>query len=297
MSEQDGSEQDGSEQDDPKRDVKDKEPVISLRHVDAGYGETVILEDVHIDIYRGEITALLGGSGSGKSTLLKTMIGLLPPIDGHVELLGQDIYALSPEDRTALMRRVGMLFQYGALFGSRTNLENVALPLREHTNLPDPIILEMVRMKLALVGLKELENRLPADVSGGQRKRVALARAAILDPEIIFCDEPSAGLDPIVAAGLDDVLRRFQRLFGMSMVIITHELESIKVLADRVIMLADAQIQAVGTVEELSDSSNKRVYDFFHRVPPDYVSEGAEDSVFERVSGEWDRGAGPGADG
>lgn len=267
-----------------------REAVISLRGVDAGYGETVILNDVNLDIWRGEITALLGGSGSGKSTLLKTIIGLLPPIRGEVRLLGEDIYGMDDLTRANFMKRIGMLFQYGALFGSQSNLDNVALPLREHTDLPEDVIREMVRMKLEIVGLKGLENRLPADVSGGQRKRVALARAAILDPEIIFCDEPSAGLDPIVAAGLDDVLRRFQRLFGMSMVIITHELESIKILADRVVMLADNKIQAEGTVEELSHSENERVHDFFHRIAPhDADGEEGKGSVLERVSGEWQR--------
>lgn len=269
---------------------QEREAVISLRGVDAGYGDTVILNDVNLDIWRGEITALLGGSGSGKSTLLKTIIGLLPPLRGEVRLLGEDIYGMDDLTRANFMRRIGMLFQYGALFGSQSNLDNVALPLREHTNLPEDVIREMVRMKLEIVGLNGLENRLPADVSGGQRKRVALARAAILDPEIIFCDEPSAGLDPIVAAGLDDVLRRFQRLFGMSMVIITHELESIKILADRVVMLADNKIQAEGTVEELTNSENERVHDFFHRVAPhDAKGEEGKGSVLERVSGEWQR--------
>ncbi len=268
---------------------KSKEAVISLKGVDAGYGDTVILSNVNLEIWRGEITALLGGSGSGKSTLLKTIIGLLPPIKGEVRLLGEDIYGMDDLTRASFMKRIGMLFQYGALFGSQSNLDNVALPLREHTDLPEEVVREMVRMKLELVGLKGLENRLPADVSGGQRKRVALARAAILDPEIIFCDEPSAGLDPIVAAGLDDVLRRFQRLFGMSMVIITHELESIKILADRVVMLADGKIQAVGTVDDLSQSDNERVYDFFHRIAPHDDGEDGQGSVLERVSGEWAR--------
>lgn len=262
------------------------EPVIVLEHVDAGYNGKVVLEDVHVEFHRGEITALLGGSGSGKSTLLKTIIGLLPPISGKVTLLGEDIYALDRQERVKLMQRLGMLFQYGALFGSSSILDNVALPLREHTDLPEPIIKEIVRMKLELVGLKGLEHRLPSDVSGGQRKRVALARSAILDPEIIFCDEPSAGLDPIVAAGLDQVLRRFQRLFGMSMVVVTHELESIKILADRVIMLANNQIQAIGTVEELSESSIDNVHNFFHRIAPDYAEGGDNQSVLERASAQ-----------
>ena len=266
--------------------MSEREPIIVLENVDAGYSEdAIILKDVNVSFGRGEITALLGGSGCGKSTLLKTIIGLLPPIRGKVTLLGQDLYALEDEERAVLMRRTGMLYQYGALFGSRSNFDNVALPLQEHTDLPSSIIQEMVRMKLALVGLEGLEHRLPADVSGGQRKRVALARATIMDPEIIFCDEPSAGLDPIVAAGLDAILRQFQSLFDMSMVVVTHELESIKILADRVIMLADGEIQAIGTVEELTDSPKKQVNDFFHRVPPDYASEDGKDSVYERVTG------------
>lgn len=258
------------------------EPIIRLENVNAGYGQTVILEDVNLDIYKGQITALLGGSGSGKSTMLKTIIGLLPPISGRVTLLGEDIYQMSDDDRRALMRRTGMLFQYGALFGSKSIYENISLPLREHTNLREEVMREMVRMKLALVGLDGLQDRMPTDVSGGQAKRVALARATIMDPEIIFCDEPSAGLDPIVAAGLDQVLRRFQSLFGMSMVVITHELESIKILADRVVMLANNEIQAVGTVEELSHSDIEDVHNFFKRVPPDYVGDTSH-SVYDRL--------------
>lgn len=258
------------------------EAIITLENVDAGYGETVILRDVNLKIYRGQITALLGGSGSGKSTLLKTIIGLLPPISGRVTLLGEDIYEMSDDDRRALMRRTGMLFQYGALFGSKSIYENISLPLREHTNLHEDVMREMVRMKLALVGLDGLQDRMPTDVSGGQAKRVALARATIMDPEIIFCDEPSAGLDPIVAAGLDQVLRRFQALFKMSMVVITHELESIKILADRVVMLANNEIQAVGTVEELSHSSIKNVHNFFKRVPPDSGGDTSH-SVYDRL--------------
>ncbi|MFU8803247.1 MAG: ABC transporter ATP-binding protein, partial [Bradymonadaceae bacterium] len=224
--------------------TSETEDVISFRNVVAGYGTKVILEDVNLDIHRGQITALLGGSGSGKSTLLKMMIGLLAPLEGEVRLLGEDLYSLEGPERTRVLSRTGMLFQYGALFGSRTVFENISLPLRQHTELDEPIIKEMVRMKLALVGLAGLENRLPSDISGGQRKRVALARATILDPEVLFADEPSAGLDPIVAAGLDDSLRRFQELFGMTMIVVTHELESIKALADKVIMLNQGRVEA-----------------------------------------------------
>lgn len=255
--------------------------VVELEGVDAGYPERVVLQGVNLQLKRGEITALLGGSGSGKSTLLKTIIGLLPPLTGRVRLLGEELYGLDAEARRTLMQRVGMLFQYGAMFGSRTVFENVALPLVEHTRLPDAVVREMVRMKLELVGLEGLEGRLPSEISGGQRKRAALARAAIMDPEIIFCDEPSAGLDPIVAAGLDLVLRRLQRLFGMSMVVVTHELESIKIVADRVVMLADGAVQAVGTVEELSRSEIPQVRDFFARV--------GQDAAAQREGSIWDR--------
>lgn len=249
----------------------DRESVIECRELACGYdaGEPVLV-DVDFTIPRGEIAALLGGSGSGKSTLLKTLVGLLPPLAGDVRVLGERLYSLSHRRRAELLRRTGMLFQYGALFGSRTILDNVSLPLREHTDLPAAVVREMVRQKLALVGIEGLEDRLPADVSGGQRKRVALARAAIMDPEIVFCDEPSAGLDPIVAAGLDRTLRRFQELFGMTMVVVTHELESIKVLADRVIMLAGGVIQADGTVAELAERRDiPEVYRFFQRIAPE----------------------------
>lgn len=251
-----------------------REVVISARNLVCGYGEKVILEDINFDIKRGEIVALLGGSGCGKSTLLRTIVGLLPPLQGDLRIFGEDLYSMPDARRRQVIQRTGMLFQYGALFGSRTNFDNIALPLREHTDLPEPLIREMVLQRLALVGLRGLHARLPSDVSGGQRKRVALARATILDPEIVFCDEPSAGLDPVVAAGLDSVLRRFQELFNMTMVVVTHELESIKILADRVIMLEGGRILEIGTVAELFQSSIPGVHDFFHRIAPDYAAAG-----------------------
>jgi phospholipid/cholesterol/gamma-HCH transport system ATP-binding protein len=259
-----------------------KPPLIECQNLVCGYGTTAVLEDVNIDIHDGEIAALLGGSGSGKSTLLKTIVGLLEPLEGGVCLLGEDLYAMTPVERSKVLKRTGMLYQYGALFGSRTIYDNISLPLRQHTALPEAVMREMVRQRLALVGLEGLEFRLPSDVSGGQRKRVALARATIMDPEIVFADEPSAGLDPVVAAGLDALLRQMQRLFGVTMVVVTHELASIRILADRVIMLADGEVRAVGTVEELSESDDEIVYNFFHRVAPDYVSsEDGDRSVFE----------------
>lgn len=257
--------------------------VIRCDHLTAGYGTTAILEDINLEVSRGEIVTLLGGSGSGKSTLLKTIVGLLPPLEGRVEILGEDFYALAPDERAELLQEMGMMFQHGALFGSMSVYENIALPLRQHTDVPEPVIREMVRMKLALVGMAGVGEQLPSEISGGMRKRVALVRASIMDPELMFADEPSAGLDPVVAAGLDKVLRTFQRLFDMTMVVVTHELESIKILADRVIMLEDGDILTTGTVDELYESDIESVREFFHREPPEYLEAGRGGSVLNEL--------------
>lgn len=258
--------------------------IVTCRDLTAGYGETAILEGIDLEIYRGQITVLLGGSGSGKSTLMKTLTGLLPPIDGEVELLGQTIDRTEPEQRPELLRRTGILFQHGALFSSQTVYENISLPLREHTNLPEEVIRQMVRMRLATVGLHGIEKKFPSQLSGGQQKRVALARATITDPEIVFADEPSAGLDPIVAAGLDKLLRQLQKFFNMTMIVVTHELHSIRLIADRVVMLKDGGISAVGTVEELEQSDDPNVREFFDRTAPDYVDRDKMTSVLDVFS-------------
>ncbi|HEY6035059.1 MAG TPA: ATP-binding cassette domain-containing protein [Kofleriaceae bacterium] len=239
--------------------------MLLCRKLTVGYAEDQpVLSDIELEVRRGEIVALLGGSGSGKSTLLRTITGLQPPLAGGVSLLGEDMYTLDDEARRSLLRRTGMAFQQDALFGSLTVQDNIALPLRELTKLPEPIICEMARMRLALVGLAGFERRLPAALSGGQRKRAALARASILDPEIIFCDEPSAGLDPVVAAELDDTLLRFRDVLGITIVIVSHELESIRALADRAIMFGHGKMLASGTLTELEHSQNEEVYHYFH---------------------------------
>ncbi len=259
------------------------DPIIVCENLTAGYPGTPILSNIDLEIRRGAITVLLGGSGCGKSTLLKTLVGLLPPLAGRVMLFGQNPHVLAAEERMALLERTGMLFQYGALFGSATVAENVALPVREHTDLAEPLVDELVRMKLALVGLAGLEERLPSEISGGQRKRVALVRATVLDPELLFADEPSAGLDPIAAAGLDRLLRSFQQLFSMSLVVVTHELESIRLLADDIVMLGSGRILERGSLQALSESANPEVNHFFNRVAPDYMSSGTHATLLDAI--------------
>ena len=240
-------------------------PILECRDVSCGYDpEHPILEGVDLVVEQGEIVALLGGSGSGKSTLLRTMTGLLEPLAGEVFVFGEPMHALSEPERARVLRRTGTLFQHDALFGSMSVRDNVALPLRELTRLPGAVITEMVRMRLALVGLSGLEDRAPESLSGGQRKRAALARASILDPELVFCDEPSAGLDPVIAAGIDETLLHFRSVFGITIVAVTHELESIRAIADRAVMLGDGHVLATGTIDELADNSDDEVYSFFH---------------------------------
>jgi phospholipid/cholesterol/gamma-HCH transport system ATP-binding protein len=247
--------------------------MVECRQLTCGYGETPVLRDINVQVRRGEIVALLGGSGSGKSTLLRSMTGQLAPMSGEVSLFGELLYQVAPDQQRALLRRTGMVFQQDALFGSMSLLDNVALPLRELTDLAEPVVLELARMKLALVGLTDLEQQPPSGVSGGQRKRAALARASVLDPELIFCDEPTTGLDPVLGAEIDELLLRVRDVLGITIIAVTHELASIRTIADRAVMLARGSIRADGTVEQLATSDDQEVSDFFHRVPRQRVGE------------------------
>jgi phospholipid/cholesterol/gamma-HCH transport system ATP-binding protein len=240
------------------------EVLIECHDVAVGYNDKPVLEHVNLQIMRGEILALLGGSGCGKSTFLRTISGLLPPLHGEVKLFGEPLYDKPVEERRGLLRRTGMAFQQDALFSSMTIEDNVALPLRELTKLPEQIITEMVRLKLAMVGLAGLEGRLPSNLSGGQRKRAALARASILDPELIFCDEPSAGLDPVISVGIDQTLLELRDVLGCTIVVVSHELDSIKTISDRAVMFADGCVVADGTIDELAHSHEEAVFEFFH---------------------------------
>ena len=242
-----------------------EDAIITCRNVDVGYGSAPVLRHVDLTIARGEVTTIVGGSGSGKSTLLKAMVGLLPPLAGGVRLFGRDLYATGLDERASLLRRIGMLFQQGALFGSLTVLDNVMLPLRELTKLPDPVMIEMALAKLSLVEVSGLSERLPAEISGGQRKRVALARAAVLDPEVIFCDEPTSGLDPIVAASIDRTLLQLRNTLGITIVAVTHDVPSVRHIADRCVMLGRGGVLAQGAVDDLERNPDPIVRAFFAR--------------------------------
>jgi len=244
------------------------EPIIKVRNLTVGYGDVVLLERVGFDVRRGEVFVILGGSGSGKSTLLKHMIGLLEPNSGSVVIDGDDIITALGERRRAILRKIGVMYQSGALFGSMTLAENVRLPLEEYTDLTSDEIGLIARMKLSLVGLGMYTGHLPAEISGGMQKRAAIARAMALDPTILFLDEPSAGLDPITSAELDGLITRLSRSLGVTFVIVTHELPSIFAVADRVIMLDRRRkgIVAEGDPRKLRDTSEDPwVRQFFNR--------------------------------
>nr|WP_232818545.1 ATP-binding cassette domain-containing protein [Elioraea thermophila] len=232
------------------------------------FGTNTVFENVSFDVRRGEVFVILGGSGCGKSTLLKLMIGLRRPTAGRILILGEDIHALSGEARRRLLRRFGVMFQQGALFGSMSVLENVMLPLATFTRLPREAIERIARIKLAQVGLADAAERMPAQLSGGMIKRAAIARAMALDPPLVFLDEPSAGLDPITSAGLDSLIVSLARDLGTTFVVVTHELDSIMTIADRVIML-DKQARgmiAEGDPRRLKvESTDPVVRAFFNR--------------------------------
>ncbi|MFW5741306.1 MAG: ABC transporter ATP-binding protein [Myxococcota bacterium] len=242
------------------------EGVLVGKGLSCGYSAGApVLEGVDVTVREREILAILGGSGSGKSTLLKTLGALLPPLEGKVELFGQDLYGVGRSERRGLLRRTGTLFQSDALFGSMSALDNVALPVRELADVPDRVASELALAKLALVGLSHLASKLPSQISGGQRKRVALARAVVLDPGVLYCDEPTSGLDPQTAASIDRTLLRFRDVFGLSIVAVTHDKESIRTIADRALVLGDEGVCADGPVSELEQSDHPTVRGFFHR--------------------------------
>jgi phospholipid/cholesterol/gamma-HCH transport system ATP-binding protein len=247
------------------------EPIIQVENLTCGYDDTVILEKVSFDVRQGEIFVILGGSGCGKSTLLRHMIGLQTPLAGTIRILGRDIVSAERELREQILSSFGVSFQGGALLGSMTAVENVTLPLHEHTGLPVYAVNWIGRQKLRLVGLQGYEDYKPAQLSGGMQKRTALARAMALDPQILFLDEPSAGLDPVTAAQLDELILQLSQIMGITFVIVTHELQSIFALASRAILLEKNAkgIIAEGNPNDLKNNqTNPAVWRFFNRMPP-----------------------------
>ena len=249
------------------------EAMISLRNLRVSYGEREILHGIGFDVMRGETLVILGGSGSGKSTLLRTLVGLERPSSGEIWLKGKNIAAISSAEMDEIRKKIGMSFQGGALFGSMTVGENVALPLREHTKLEDSTIEIILRLKLDQVGLSGFENYMPSQLSGGMKKRAAVARALAMDPEILFFDEPSAGLDPIIAAGVDQLILELKQAFHMTIIVVTHELASAFLIADRMVLIDKGNVVAIGTSEEMRSSTHPRVRQFLDRIAEPAVSE------------------------
>jgi phospholipid/cholesterol/gamma-HCH transport system ATP-binding protein len=243
------------------------EVAIAVRGLVTHYGTRKILDQIDLEVRAGEIMIIMGGSGSGKSTLLRHLLGLHQPSAGSIELLGVDITRASAAQMHELRRNMGVAFQGGALFSSMTVGENVQLPLREHTELDAQTMAIMARMKLQVVNLSGFENLMPAQLSGGMIKRAALARAIVMDPQLLFFDEPSAGLDPVVSAELDELILKLREAMRMTIVVVTHELESAFKIADRITVLDGGRILMTGTVAEVRNSDNARVQDLLNRRP------------------------------
>ena len=241
------------------------ETVIEVQNLVTHYGQRKILDGVDFELKKGEIRVVMGGSGSGKSTLLWHILGLYQPTSGCIELLGQDIHKISFNEQLKLKQSIGVAFQNGALFSSMTVGENVALPLREFTDLDENTIRIISRMKLEVVNLGGFHKLMPSQLSGGMIKRAALARSIVMDPKLLFFDEPSAGLDPVVASEIDDLILTMRDTMGMSMVVVTHELDSAFKIADRITVLDEGKILITGTVDEIKASDNQRVIDLLQR--------------------------------
>ena len=240
------------------------EPVIRLTGIKTRFGQQVVHDGIDLDVNKGEVIGLVGGSGSGKSVLLREIVGLMEPSAGRIEVLGKYTATLSASERFALQARWGVLFQDGALFSSLSVLENVKVPLKEHTRLPADLIDEIARVKIAMVGLPvDAGDKYPSQLSGGMRKRAGLARALAMDPEILFLDEPTAGLDPIGAAAFDELIESLQKSLGLTVFIVTHDLDSLYAICDRIAVLVDKRL-VIGTIDELLHQDHPWIRDYFH---------------------------------
>jgi phospholipid/cholesterol/gamma-HCH transport system ATP-binding protein len=241
-------------------------PIISTRALRVSYGDREVLHGIDFEVCHGETVVILGGSGSGKSTLLRTLVGLEKPASGEVLVKGIDLARATSRELDAIRKKIGLSFQGGALLGSLTVGENIALPLLEHSDLAPSTIEVMVRIKLEQVGLSGFESFSPSQLSGGMKKRAAIARALAMEPEILFFDEPSAGLDPIMAAGIDDLILNLKKAYAMSIIVVTHELASAFLIADRIVLIDHGNILAMGPAKEIQQSAQPRVRQFLDRV-------------------------------
>jgi len=249
----------------PSPSIEPRRPVIDVRHIQTRFGAAVVHEDVSLTIHTGEVFAIAGGNGSGKSVLMREMILLQAPTAGDIEIFGQNVRTMGEADVAALRRRCGVLFQHGALFSSLTVTENVAVPLREHTHLSKRLIEELALLKIASTGFPMASvTKYPNELSGGMRRRAALARAMALDPELLFLDEPTSGLDPISAAGFDALIQQLREWFRLTIVIITHDLDSLWRIADRVAVLGNGKALGIGTMSELSQSKDPLIHEYFY---------------------------------
>jgi phospholipid/cholesterol/gamma-HCH transport system ATP-binding protein len=239
--------------------------IIKISHLTTKFDDHLILDDVNLSIYENEIMVILGASGCGKTTLLKNIIRLYQPVSGEIEIFDQEITRLEEHEFNEILKQIGVLFQNGALLNSITIGENIAIPLEQHTDLPDPVIQRVVRKKLDLVELGAAYSLFPAQLSGGMRKRAALARAIVMDPLILFGDEPSAGLDPVTSAGLDELILKLKNILKMTIVIVTHELASIHRIADRVTFLDQGKVLFTGTLQAAKKTAIPQIIDFFQK--------------------------------
>lgn len=242
-----------------------REAAIRVRGLKTAYGSHVVHENLDLDVWRGEVLGVIGGSGTGKSVLLRAIVGLKTPAAGHVEVFGRDLTRLSGKDRDEVERQWGLMFQDGALFSNLTVRENVLVPLHEHTDLPSDMARDIADMKIRLAGLGgDAANKYPSDLSGGMRKRAALARALALDPPLLFLDEPTAGLDPITAGNFDSLIRELQQSLGLTVFLVTHDLDTLAATCDRIAVLADKRVITTGTIAELRQFEHPWVNAYFN---------------------------------
>lgn len=246
-------------------DNRSEGPIVEISHLHTRFGDAVVHDDVSLSMYRGEVFAIAGGSGCGKSTLLRNILMLNRPQAGSIKVFGREVIGMDDEQALELRRRWGVMFERGALFSAFTVLENVSLPLLEHTRLSRKLIDEIAALKIDLVGLPaSAGNKYPSELSGGMRKRAAMARALVLDPELVFLDEPTAGLDPLSATGIDELVLRLKELLGLTMMMITHDLDSLWRVADRVAVLGENHVLGVGSMRQLSQMEHPIIRDYFY---------------------------------